>query len=323
MTGTGDTALVLGIHAGAPKDNAVAAWTVLTVNPSGEMGLHKRTELGARSTLLGFLRDDPLLADERLRLVALDVPLTPCHLERKPVRARLVEYRFTRGIFAAAARGPQPVWLSAAKTGWLRYQEGLVLRSFLEARGIPLLAMPAEEGAEPRLALPARSLVEVLPKATLALLLPREMSENRPATNDFLGQLDDWLFPRLFAPRRPENEEPGVVRSRIEEVLETLAPGYRLTRETLQEATRIARLRRPHSRREPLRAFTSAFQAALALAGAAGLVGAEGEDEGSLLLPSQWHPDWEQGWSDPRFQDPRVRRVGIASEGFADGQEVR
>ena len=315
MTGARDTTLVIGVHPGAPKEGAPAARSVLTVGATGEIGLLGRTEIVMKPALARFLREDPLVVDQRTRLVAMDVPLTPRPLERKPLRARLVEYRFTRGIFAAAARGPQPVWLSAAKTGWLRYQEGLGLRSLLEGRGIRLLEMPPE-GSSPEL--PAKSLAEVLPKATLALLLSREMAENRPATNDFLGQLDDWLFPRLFAPRRLESGEggeSGPVRCRAEEVLESLAPGYRLAPEVIREATRISRLRRPHSRREPLRAFTAAFQAALAVAGAACLVGAEGEGEGSLLLPAHWHEDWEQGWTDPRGQDPRVRRMGVVCPG--------
>jgi hypothetical protein len=308
MTGVRDITLVIGVHPGAPKVGAPAARSILTVGATGEIGLLGKTEIVMKPALARFLREDPLVVDQRMRLIAMDVPLTPRPLERKPVRARLVEYRFTRGIFAAAARGPQPVWLSAAKTGWLRYQEGLTLRALLEARGIRLLEM-FPEGNAPEL--PAKSLVEVLPKATLALLLSREMAENRPATNDFLGQLDDWLFPRLFAPRRLDSEETGQVRSRAEEVLEALAPDYRLAPEVIREATRISRLRRPYSRREPLRAFTAAFQAALAVAGAACLVGAEGDGEGSLLLPAHWHPDWEQGWTDPRGQDQRVRRVGM------------
>lgn len=313
MTGTPDTLLVIGVHPGAPKEGAPAARSVLTLDATGEIGLLGKTEIVMKPALARFLREDALVVDGRTRLIAMDVPMTPRPLEKKPVRARLVEYRFTRGIFAAAARGPQPVWLSAAKTGWLRYQEGLGLRSLLEARGIRLLEM-FPEGCAPEL--PPKCLVEVLPKATLALLLEREMAENRPATNDFLGQLDDWLFPRLFAPRRLEDDETGLVRSRAEEVLEWLAPGYRLAPEVIREATRIARLRRPHSRREPLRAFTAAFQAALALAGAACLIGAQGEGEGSLLLPSRWHPDWEQGWTDPRGQDPRVRRVDLETGGI-------
>jgi hypothetical protein len=313
MTGARETTLVIGVHPGAPKAGAPAARSALTISATGEIGLLGRTEIVMKPALARFLREDAIVADERVRLIAMDVPLTSRPLERKPVRARLVEYRFTRGIFAAAARGPQPVWLSAAQTGWLRYQEGLALRSLLEKRGIRLLEMPPEGSSTE---LPAKSLVEVLPKATLALLLSREMAENRPATNDFLGQLDDWLFPRLFAPRRLDSEETGkesgFLRSRAEEVLEALAPGYRLAPEVIREATRIARLRRPYSRREPLRAFTAAFQAALAVAGAACLVGAEGDGEGSILLPARWHPDWEQGWTDPRGQDPRVRRVGLA-----------
>ena len=71
--------------------------------------------------------------------------------------------------------------------------------------------------------------------------------------------------------------------------------------------------RKSPARREPLRAFIAALQGILALAGAAALVGAEGEHEGYFLMPAAWHPDWEEAWRDPRRLDPLVRRVRIPS----------
>lgn len=120
----------------------------------------------------------------------------------------------------------------------------------------------------------------------------------------FMGQIDDWLFPRIFVPE----EEP---RAPIEGILKTLAPELHLAPETLAEAARITGLRRPFSRREPMRAFVAALQGILALAGAATFVGAEGDHEGYFLMPAVWHPDWDEEWMEPRRQDPQVRRVRI------------
>jgi hypothetical protein len=168
------------------------------------------------------------------------------------------------------------------------------------------------EGVAPEL--PARCCVESYPKATLAVLMARAPLEERPMASEFMGQIDDWLFPQIFLPQSPEGEPAeGSVPSRppIEDIMETLAPGLRFAPETLAEAARIAAIRRPFSRREPMRAFVAALQGVLALAGAADLVGAEGDHEGYFLLPATWHPDWEEAWLDPRRQDPLVRRVRV------------
>lgn len=298
----GGTALVIGIDPGVPRAKAAAACSVLTLDPAGTIGLLGRAESMRKTALAAFLRNDPLLADERLRLAAIDAPLTPVRLERKPWRARQVEIRLSRGAFAGSVRGPQPPWISAARSGWLRYQEGAAVLDLLRERGFPLFPMPPE-GVVPEL--PARCCVEVYPKATLAVLMPRAPLEERPMASEFMGQIDDWLFPQIFLSSPTEGRAP------IEDILETLAPAIRLAPETLAEATRIAAIRRPFSRREPMRAFIAAFQGILALAGGAALVGAEGDHEGYFLMPAQWHPDWEEAWEDPRRQDLLVRRVGI------------
>lgn len=298
----GEDILVIGIDPGVPRERAATAYSVLRLDPAGTIGLVGRAEALTKAGLAAFLRDHPLLADERLRLAAVNAPLTPVRLERKPLRARQVEIRFARGAFSGSLRGPQPPWLSAARSGWLRYQEAAQLLDVLRERGFPLLPMPPEE-VPPEL--PARCSVEVFPKATLAVLAPRAPLGGRPVASEFMGQIDDWLFPQLFLPQEPEARAP------IEGILETLAPGLHLAPETLQEAERISGIRRPFSRREPLRAFVAAFQAVLALAGAAALIGAEGDGEGYYLLPATWHPDWEEEWKESRRQEPRVRRVRI------------
>jgi hypothetical protein len=290
--------LVIGIDPGLPRPKATAAYSVLTLNPAGTIGRLGRSEALTKSGLAEFLRDDPLLADERLRLTVIDAPLTPVRIERKPWRARLVETRLSRGAFAGSARGPQPPWISGGRSGWLRYQEGLAVLDILRERGFSLFPMPPQEVVPE---LPARSCVEVFPKATLTVLVSRSPLQERPMASEFMGQVDDWLFPQLFLPQAPAARAP------IEDLLKNLAPALHFAPEALEEAERIAQIRRPFPRREPLRAFVAAV-----------LVGAEGDHEGYFLLPASWHPDWEEAWNDPRRQEPRVRRVRVAPSRFGN-----
>ena len=253
-----------------------------------------------KASLAPFLAGEPLLADPRLRLVAVAAPLTPRPLDRKPWKARAVEIRLSRGAFASSSRGPNMPWISRALS-WSRYEQARPLLPVLAARGFPLLTMPAEA---PAVELPLRCTAEVFPKASLAVLTPAGALQARPVANEFMSQLDDWLFPRLFT--ATDAAAPPIVA-----ILEAFAPGLRLAQETFEEAQRIANLRRPFPRREPLRAFLAAFQGILALRGAACLVGAAGDHEGSILLPSVWHPEWEAEWSDFRREVAELRRIPL------------
>lgn len=290
--------LVLGIDPGAPGKAALAAWAVLSLDErSGSIGVFRPAIPLRKASLARFLAGEPLLADPRLRLAAVAAPLTPRPLDRKPWKARAVEIRLSRGAFASSSRGPNMPLISKALS-WARYEQVRPLLPVLEARGFPLLVMPDEA---PAAELPLRCTAEVFPKASLAVLAPVEVSQARPVANELMGQLDDWLFPRLFT-------ATGAVPPAVA-LLDALAPGLHLARETLEEAQRIANLLRPASRREPLRAFLAAFQGLLALRGGACLVGAAGDHEGSILLPAAWHPDWETEWSDLRRDLPELRRL--------------
>lgn len=303
---TSGSAFVIGIDPGVPREKAPAAFSVLRLDRTGAIGLVQRATSLKKPELAELLRNDPLLGDERLRLAALNAPLTPVRLERKPLRARKVEIRLSRGAFAGSVRGPHPTWISAARSGWLRYLEAAQLSDILRQRGLPLLAMPPD-GVAPEL--PERCSVEVFAKVTLAVLAPLSSLVDRPLSSEIFGQIDDWLFPRLFLP--PESGE----RAPIEDLLEARVPGLHFTPETLLEADRITLLRRPFPRREPMRAFVAALQGILALEGAAALVGAEGETEGSYVMPAEWHPDWEEAWIRPLKRDPGgVRRVKVLSQ---------
>ncbi len=290
--------LALGIDPGCIPEPALAACAVLSFEETtGRIGVFRPAVSMSKSSLRDFLDADPLLSDPRLRLACLAAPLTPRPLPRKPLKARRIEIRLSRGAFAGSSRGPKMPWI-ANSTSWPRYQQALPLLEILQARGFPLLTLPAEAPAAEQ---PPQATAEVFPKASLAVLAPREPLRSRPPVDHLLGQLDDWIFPRLFtAP------EPPIVAS-----LATLAPDLHFAPEVFGEARRIAGLRRPAPRREPLRAFVAAFQGVLALAGAACLVGAPGDEEGSLLLPSTWHPKWEEDWSHSPRSVAQLRRVPI------------
>jgi hypothetical protein len=297
--------IALGIEPGAPHERNRAAWAAMKLEPPGTIGLFAEAQCFPKPWLRKLLERDALFADERLRVVALAAPLTPAPLRRRPLVARQAEISFSRGAFSATKRGLQPAWLSNVNTGWRRYQEGMELLDLVRQRGFPLLEMPPE-GVAPQL--PARFCAEVFPKATISLLLPRELVLERPRANQFLGQLDDWLFPRAFLPVT-EAAAPQVL---LEEMLPDFFPWIRLSPQVLAEARRISNLRRPSSRREPLRAFLGALQGALALADAGCLLGAAGEEQGSYLLPRVWHPDWERAWrASLRVTSPNIRRINV------------
>jgi hypothetical protein len=293
--------LVLGIDPGNPGKAALSAWAALSLDErSGSIGVIRPAVSLRKASLASFLASEPLLDNPRLRLAAVAAPLTPRPLDRKPWKARTVEIRLSRGAFASSARGPNMPWISKALS-WSRYEQSRLLLPVLEARGFPLLTMP---GGAPAGELPLRCTAEVFPKASLAVLAPASALQARPTANEFMSQLDDWLFPRLFT----ATDEAGPPIVKLFEAFD-----LRLTGETLEEAQRIADLRRPTPRREPLRAFLAALQGLLALRGAACLVGAAGDHEGSILLPAAWHSDWETEWSDPRRDLQELRRIPLES----------
>lgn len=301
MSDPSSLVLVLGIDPGLARPASLAAWSVLSLDPtSGTVAVLSPAVHVRKDALTTLLAGEPLLSDPRLRLAAMAAPMTPLPLERKPWKARLLEIRLSRGAFSGSARGPWMPWLSGPRT-WARYQQAAFLRAILQDRGFSLLTMPAAD--EQVLVLPFRSLAEVYPKATLALFSSTAPVPERPLANKLLGQLDDWLFPRLFTDL--ESSPPP-----IQTILQEMDRGLRLASETLEETRRIASLRRPFPRREPMRAFIAAFQGILALRGCACLVGAAGEHEGSILLPQTWHPDWEVEWRDRRSV-PQLRRVPV------------
>lgn len=293
--------LVLGIDPGPARPSALAARTVLAIDDAtGAISVALPAKPMKVAALRAFLADDPLLSEPALRMVCLAAPLTPRPLEQKPWKARAVEIRLARGAFSTTERGPGMPWIATPRL-WPLYEQAVPLLDALVARRFPLLTLPPENAfAE----LPRRCTAEVFPKASLAVLASRELVQDRPHSGQSFSQLDDWLFPQLFM-------ASGISSPPFEACLRCLAPRLHLTPQTFQEAERIARLRRPSPRREPLRAFVAALQGILALVGAACIVGAAGESEGSVLLPATWHPDWETEWRDSRRSVSQVRRLPV------------
>ena len=301
--------LVLGIDPGRARPKGLAASIVLSLDEvTRGIGVVQPAEPMSKAALKAFLADDPLLAHPELRMVCLAAPLTPLPLERRPWKARAVEIRLARGAFSSAERGPHMPWIANAKV-WPRYEQAVPLLHALVVRRYPLLTLTA---VTPSSEFPHRCTAEVFPKASLAVLAPREPLRSRPLVTQFFGQLDDWLFPQLFTASDTTTSPP------IEACLQSLSSCLHLDPGTLLETQRIARIRRPSPRREPLRAFVAALQGILALAGAGCLVGATGDHEGSLLLPASWHPDWETEWSDGRRAVPKLQRIPVRP--FTDPQ---
>lgn len=171
-----DISLVLGIDPGEPRATALAASAVLSLHePSGTIGVVSPSVPRPKASLATFL-EGALLSDPRLCMVALAAPLTPVPLPGKPWMARRIEIRLSRGAFSGSWRGPQMPWICGARS-WPRYREALPLLEILQARGFPLLVIPSEA---PAAELPFRCTAEVFPKASLAVLAPREPLKARP-----------------------------------------------------------------------------------------------------------------------------------------------
>ena len=292
--------LVLGIDPGEIRPSALAGSSVLSLDEAGNIDVVQPASSMSKVTLQSFLATDELLTAPGLRLVSLAAPLTPRPLEEKPRKTRAVEIRLARGAFSGTNRGPHMPWI-ANPMMWPHYRQAMPLLDILTARRFPLITIPHDRTF---VALPPRCTAEVFPKASLAVLTPTEPLLSRPRSFQFLGDLDDWLFPRLFSASKTSSPP-------IEALLHDYAPGLYLSPDALREAERITRIRRPWSRREPLRAFVAALQGILALGGAACLVGAVGDHEGSILLPATWHPDWEAEWRDSRRAVVEVRRLPV------------
>jgi len=244
-------------------------------------------------------------------LITLDAPVTPLRFAEKPTTGRSIEKRFSRGDFSNGKRGPQPSSIAVPAQGWGLYCAAMDFIEALKRVDFPLYRIPSEVESEKGCRL-GRSVVEVLPKLTMALLSPKERTKARPATDPFFWQIDNWLFPHIFVKSEfcTEGEASkcspsfGVDATTL---LSLLGADVTLDDSVWDEAARIQGEEDTELKHEMIGAFVAGFQGALSFAGKSELVGCSGDYEGYYLLPVSWHPDWLALWNEkPR----RKRRQG-------------
>ncbi len=290
--------------------SAISFFAVVPIDAGTVVDVASETEVLAASNLLRRVADDQLC--NGARIVAIDAPLTPQRITARPASGRVVDARFSRGDFSNGRRGLQPGSISTPVPGWKLYEAGMALLTHLTSRGFSYLTFQASTSGG--VILPQKAVVEVIPKLTQGLLAPRALVVARPRRGGF-QKVDDWLFPHLFvtapvpAHRATDQAYPrhGTHHHRA---MALIGSGVQLGARGLIEANRILGLSRA-ARHEALAAFVAGFQAALALAGRASMVGAVGPAEGYFLLPSTWHSDWESSWTATALPTLPVRRLAV------------
>jgi hypothetical protein len=127
--------------------------------------------------------------------------------------------------------------------------------------------------------IPIQGAVEVFPKLTQAVLLPRSSIANRPAGTN----ADDYLFPQLFVLR---GDEPQSIL------------GIDFRRSAIDLVSQVER--NPRSHHEELAAFVAAIQGVLCVRGEGMAVGCTGITEGYFVLPKfeLWHAEWRDAYAD-------------------------
>src|SRR5438046_2700591 len=136
-------------------------------------------------------------------IVSIDAPLTPRRLQKRPPSGRSVDKWFAKGRFSAAKGGPHATSIAVPRQGWPLYCAGMDLVTVLGAIDPTLKYVPFDGLTGVRV----RGIVECIPKLFHALLVEPAMLRQRK------GQIDDFLFPKLFA---------GDLRSCVDELLGSL-----------------------------------------------------------------------------------------------------
>lgn len=256
--------------------------------------------------------------DNGVSLIALDAPITPHRISSKPKSGRQVEKRFARGDFNNSKRGPQPSSVSVPKQGWPLYCGAMDLMSNLHTFGfkMPHITVADEKAV---VDFSGKICVEVCPKMTQSLLVPKSRVAIRPDKNGtppFYRQIDNWLFSHLFVNQAPKTIYPdggtqpnwGADRSGL---LSLLGHRVHIDKSVWDEATRISTVLPLSERHELIGAFVAGFQGAIALAGASVVVGASGDHEGYYVLPFEWHTDWCDVWNKTQRKEDTVKRFSI------------
>jgi hypothetical protein len=271
------------------------------------------------STLADFKRQ--VLADacaNGVSVIALDAPITPKRMSRKPKSGRQVDKRFARGDFHNSRRGPQPSSVSVPKQGWPLYCGAMDLMTDLDTFGF---TMPLINGDKENAVVDfsGKVCIEVCPKMTQSLLAPKPLVVGRPNKKEspaFYRQIDNWLFSHLFVTAAPNIPYPsggtqpvwGAERGNL---CKLLGDQIEIDQSVWAEARRISTVCPLRERHELIGAFVAGFQGAIALAGASVVVGAMGDYEGYYVLPSQWHKDWSDAWNETLRDEDSVKRFPI------------
>lgn len=297
-----DEARTVGIDFGFSKRNCSFGYsqflTRFTAASVFEIGVSTET---MATTLDQFIREVlPTEVIGQASLIAIDAPITPARIARKPRIGRTVERRFSHGNFSNGKRGPQPSSIAVPAQGWPLYCAAMDFVNELKAKGFILFPMPPS-GSLAEIRLPNRSIVEVIPKLTQALLTPRQRLVCRPRRSEskFYGQIDNWLFPHLFVNSDPRYRQQPHGPSLGQDSLQLrclVGAEISLDASVWREANRIQLVEDQNIRHELIGAFVAGFQGALALAGGAMLIGQDGPTEGYYTLPRTWHSDWHEEW---------------------------
>jgi len=237
-------------------------------------------------------------------LVTLDAPVTPIQITNRPATGRSIEKRFSRGGFSNGKRGPQPSSISVPAQGWGLYCAAMRFVDSLNGVGFPLFRMPNADKCK-EVCVVRASVVEVLPKLTMALMTPQDRTTSRPARHRFYGKIDNWLFPHLFD-KSAVILPPGSPKNGLDVplLLASLGSNVTLDGSFWEETARIQQEANLSLRHELIGAFVAGFQGAISFAGKSMLVGCNGDREGYYLLPTAWHQNWLDIWNaEPRRRD--------------------
>src|SRR6266568_9744 len=264
-------ALVLGLDVGFSTSRKTCCAYLLSVNPQTNT-----IELAAPAERFSLPNAASSLTSlfahgGRPMVVSIDAPLTPRRLQKCPPSGRSVDKWFAKGRFSAAKRGPNATSIAVPKQGWPLYCAGMDLVTVLGAIDPALKYVPFDELGGVRV----RGIVECIPKLFHALLVEPAVLQQRK------GQIDDFLFPKLFA---------GELRSSLDELLGSV----KLDAELESEIRRVAAS--PSRFHEEIGGLVAAIQGALFVLGRCSAIGSSGDHEGYFLLPpiAFWHEEWAE-----------------------------
>ncbi len=266
-------ARVLGLDVGFSTTRETCCAYLLKVNP-----LTNTIELAAPAERFALPNATASLTNLFTRvgipmIVSVDAPLTPQRLAARPPSGRSVDKWFAKGRFSATKSGLHASSISVPKQGWPLYCAGMDLVTVLGTIDPTLKYVPFDDLTS----LSVRGIVEVIPKLFHGLLVdPATMRQREPGK-----QIDDFLFPRLFA---------GDLRFRLDELLGSVTLDSALEGEVKRLAAHPSRFH------EEIGGLVAAIQGALFLLGRYSAIGCTGDHEGYFLLPpvALWHDEWAE-----------------------------